>query len=108
MQRDVISGVTDLRKLARGQDCTVRLPGICNSNPETTVLAHYRLAGVSGIGIKSPDVIGAWCCSACHDAIDGRIRTNFEHEWLRLCHAEGMMRTLAALDRMGFKMTKGR
>ena len=30
----------NLRKLAKGRDCQVRLPGICNGNPETVVLAH--------------------------------------------------------------------
>ncbi|BBI46989.1 hypothetical protein KPSA1B_105772 [Pseudomonas syringae pv. actinidiae] len=29
-----------LRASAKGQDCTVRIPAICNYNPETTVLAH--------------------------------------------------------------------
>jgi len=42
----------------------VRIPEVCNHNSETTVLAHYRLAGVSGIGMKSPDILGAWACSA--------------------------------------------
>ncbi|WP_170709125.1 nuclease domain-containing protein, partial [Escherichia coli] len=35
----------DLRKAARSRACTVRIPGVCNHNPETSVLAHYRLAG---------------------------------------------------------------
>ena len=60
----------NLRKLARGRECQVRLPGVCNGNPETTVLAHYRLAGISGIGMKSPDLIGAWACSDCHYTVD--------------------------------------
>jgi hypothetical protein len=42
----------NLRKAARGRGCMIRLPGICNHNSETTVLAHVRLAGVSGMGIK--------------------------------------------------------
>ncbi|EIC2853121.1 DUF1364 domain-containing protein, partial [Escherichia coli] len=37
--------MVDLRKAAKGQMCTVRIPGYCNHNPETSVLAHYRLAG---------------------------------------------------------------
>jgi Protein of unknown function (DUF1364) len=49
----------NLRKLAKGMECQVRLPG-CNFDPETTVLAHYRLAGTCGIGIKPPDLLGAW------------------------------------------------
>lgn len=34
---------TKLTKAARGRECQVRIPGVCNGNPETTVLAHYRL-----------------------------------------------------------------
>lgn len=33
----------DLTKQARDRMCTVRIPGICNFNPETSVLAHYRM-----------------------------------------------------------------
>lgn len=59
----------NLRKLAKGQECMLRLPGICNSNPETTVLAHVR-RGFYGMGIKPVDWCGVWCCSACHEAYD--------------------------------------
>ncbi|HBS0984508.1 DUF1364 family protein, partial [Klebsiella pneumoniae] len=34
--------MANLRKAARGRECTVRIPGYCNGNPETSVLAHYR------------------------------------------------------------------
>lgn len=60
----------NLRKEACGRECQIRLFGICNHNPETTVLAHFRLIGVSGAGMKSPDLIGAWGCSACHSFVD--------------------------------------
>ena len=87
----------NLRKLARGRECTVRLPGICNGNCETTVLAHFRLAGISGMGHKSPDAIGAWACSSCHDAIDRRSHMDLDRDYVRLAHAEGMARTLSVL-----------
>jgi hypothetical protein len=79
----------------------VRIPDVCNHNSETVVLAHYRLAGVSGIGMKSPDVLGAWACSACHDAIDRRAHTDLDRDYVRLLHLEGMARTLAQLNREG-------
>ena len=90
-----------LRKEARGRGCMVRIPDVCNHNSETTVLAHYRLAGVSGIGMKSPDVLGAWACSACHDTIDRRAHTDLDRDYVRLPHLEGMARTLAQLNREG-------
>ena len=91
----------DLRKEARGRDCQVRLPGICNFNPETTVLAHYRMAGLNGAGIKPDDIFGAWCCVACHDACDFRVKTNYTREELRLALAEGVFRTQQILRMEG-------
>lgn len=93
--------MTDLRKLARGQQCMVRLPGVCNGNRETTVLAHFRLVGVSGMGMKSPDILAAFACSACHDAIDRRAHTDLDRDYVRLAHLEGVMRTQAELLKLG-------
>lgn len=93
--------LADLRKAARGRECQVRIPGICNGNPETSVLAHYRLAGTCGTGIKPDDMQAAIACNCCHDAIDGRIKTPYNHDELRLMHAEGVMRTIAIWKREG-------
>lgn len=86
----------NLRKLARGRDCQIRLPGICNHNPETTVLAHYRMAGLSGMGMKSPDLCGAWACSNCHGYVD----THRDDATAR-AFLEGVLRTQAQLVREG-------
>lgn len=90
----------NLRKAAKGRACTVRLP-CCNHNSETVVLAHIRLAGVSGMGMKAPDLLGAWACSACHDAIDRRDHTDLDRDFVRLAHFEGMARTIAQLVKEG-------
>ena len=76
----------------------VRLPG-CNGRRETTVLAHYRLAGYCGTGMKPDDYIfGAWACSHCHDAVDQRIELEgHDRGVIRLAHAEGIMRTQMAI-----------
>jgi Protein of unknown function (DUF1364) len=60
--------MTNLRQLARGQDCRVRL-SCCNFDPTTTILAHIRRNN-PGIGRKPSDWIAVHCCSACHRAID--------------------------------------
>ncbi len=91
--------MTPARKAARGMPCMIRLPG-CNGGGETTVLAHYRLAGTCGTGIKPPDVLGAWACDACHARVDGRINTGLPRAELLLAHAEGVLRTL-------YELTKG-
>ncbi len=83
-------GKIDYRKEAKGRECMVRLPGICNFNPETTVLAHYRMD--DGGGQKPNDKRGAWACSACHDECDRRTR-KLGNEFVRLAHAEGVFRT---------------
>ena len=58
-----------LRKAARGQRCVLGLPGICNFNPETVVLAHLR-DETFGRGIKADDTSGLHLCSDCHRAVD--------------------------------------
>lgn len=62
----------DLRKAAQGRPCQMRLPGVCNHDPETTVLAHIRRGGIAGMGQKPTDLAAVVCCSSCHDAIDRR------------------------------------
>jgi hypothetical protein len=80
----------------------VRIPGVCNFNSETVVLAHIRVAGVSGMGIKSPDLLGAWACSACHAEVDGQThKSGMTRDELRLAHFEGMARTIAQLEKEG-------
>ena len=60
-----------IRKSARGRNCSLRLP-CCNYRPETTVLAHIRMLGNAGIGMKPDDWFAVYACSSCHDAIDRR------------------------------------
>lgn len=59
-----------IRNSARGQDCALRIPGVCNFNPETTVLAH--VGRNRGMSIKCHDTMAVYACSSCHDQIDGR------------------------------------
>lgn len=94
-----------LRELARGAPCMIRLAGICSHNPETTVLAHYRLPGTCGTGIKPPDELGAWACHSCHGEADRRTRV-LESDFVKLAHAEAVMRTLYALYQDGYRMVK--
>ncbi len=61
---------------ARGRCCTLLIPGICNANPETTVLCHLPSI-THGMGYKSDDYWAVFGCSNCHDVIDGRA----PYEW---------------------------
>ncbi|NJN84280.1 MAG: DUF1364 domain-containing protein [Caldilineaceae bacterium] len=92
----------DLRKLAKGQDCQLRIPGVCNHNPETTVLAHLRMAGAGGAGSKPRNLIGIHCCSACHDILDGRTDAYgklWRHDERPLDILHGLIRTLDVVSR---------
>ena len=97
--------MSKLTEAARDKPCMVRLPGVCNGRTDTTVLAHVRLAGTCGVGIKPSDWQGAWACSACHDECDRRTR-KLEADYVRLCHLEGMARTQDELGSMGYAFTR--
>ena len=55
-------------KSSKGKICTVRIPGVCNHNTETTVFAHLN---GGGMGAKHSDIHGCDACSACHAWLDG-------------------------------------
>lgn len=84
----------NLKKKAKDRECMIRIPGCCNRNPYTTVLAHLNGAGM---GMKHHDLHGAWACSNCHDAVDGRRKVNFSPDELKLMHLEGVIRTQQVL-----------
>ena len=93
--------MSKLTKMARDKPCMVRLPGCTGGGPDT-VLAHYRMAGYCGVGIKPPDVMGAWACMKCHGLCDSRTHlANLTRSEVKLAHAEGCLRTVAALQKMG-------
>ncbi len=80
-----------LRDSAKGQPCCVRIPGVCNYDNATTVLAHLNGGGV---GTKVSDLFGSFCCSSCHDLIDGRTHhSTFTREEVDLMHRQGIERT---------------
>lgn len=77
---------------AKGKDCTVRIKGVCNFDNTTTVFAHL---GGAGMGTKASDIHGAYCCSACHDWLDGGyFKSGFvKKEERDLMHLEGVIET---------------
>lgn len=85
--------MTDLTKLAEGMPCQIRVPTVCNGNPETTVPCHVRLIGISGAGLKSPDLFIAFGCSSCHAVVDGQQKSDYDYDARRLMLLEGMCRT---------------
>lgn len=88
--------MTNLRTLAHGKSCTVRLPN-CAGDGETVYLAHFRLLPYCGTGIKPDDLaFGAWACHNCASASgEGAPLEN------RYALALGVMRTIHQLKKMG-------
>lgn len=65
-----MSKITDS---ARNMMCQIRLPGICNMDPATTVWCHANgSAAGKGMWMKSDDELGAYGCFACHEVYDRR------------------------------------
>ena len=81
---------TKITKSARGEDCQIRIDGICNFNTETTVLCHLNGGGA---GMKHNDIHAAYGCSCCHDVIDGRRKTGFSKDEIKLMFYDGIIRT---------------
>ncbi len=72
-----------VRESARGEDCTVRIPGICANDPAATIWSHARweVAGKGG-QTKALDLCGAYCCTACDAVYDGqRPRPDGYSQW---------------------------
>jgi hypothetical protein len=87
----------DLRKLARGKPCYLRLQG-CTHNTEQTVLAHIRRGGIAGTGIKPPDVCALPMCEHCHGVYDGRYKAHsYTREQLDAEALRGLVQWLAWL-----------
>ena len=80
-----------LRDSARGENCTLRLPG-CLFQNETVVLAHAPGTGMKGIGAKVPDIFSMYACHHCHDVIDGRQRGEWEYRDIVRAMAETQIR----------------
>ena len=84
-----------LRQSARGEECTLSIHPYCNGNPDTTVLCHIGRG--AGMGRKSSDLMAVYGCSACHDVIDLRVRTD-------ITRLELMQIKLRALERTHARM----
>lgn len=92
-----------IRRAAEGQDCTLRIVGVCNYDPATTVLCHLG----SGTAKRNDDLSAAFGCSSCHDALDRRVMSaelEARRDWYaRRAQAE----TINRLAEMGILTVKG-
>lgn len=94
--------MSKIRKSARGKQCLVRIPGVCNFTPETVIAAHIRIAGTCGIGMKPSDLLTVRACSACHDVIDGRVqKKGLDKREVNTYVLEALCRTLVEYEKEG-------
>lgn len=94
----------DIRQSAKGEECYVRLTGVCCGGTEHTIWSHAPL-GSAGKGgqIKALDLCGAFCCTACDAVVDGQApmpagmtRASVLLDWFH-----GHMRSLVRLAQRG-------
>jgi hypothetical protein len=88
----------DLRKMARGQECYLRMYPYCNGNPETVVLAHIRRGNIAGMGQKPCDLAAMPMCSGCHDLYDGRVQTPLQRVLIDAEALRGLVQWLSKID----------
>ena len=96
--------MSKLRKSARGRDCQIRIPGVCNHDNETVVLCHLPGGGMGG---KVDDLFAAFGCSACHAVVDGSVVIRVLYDTLMLWFHEGVIRTQAIWLAEGLISIKG-
>ena len=90
--------MSKITKAAEGRPCTMRLPGHCNGNPQTSVWAHINsIRWGAGRGKKSPDLCGLICCSDCHSILDRRVKTTLDRDFVKMAAYEGHLESLMIL-----------
>lgn len=84
-------------KAARGEGCTLQIPGYCTYNPETTVAAHVNVDG-GCMGGKTDDHSVCFADHGCHEAIDRHL---IPKEDIIFYTRRGLVRTWKRLIEMG-------
>ena len=95
--------MSKITESARGEECTVRIIGVCSYDPAQTIWSHARHgAAGKGKGIKALDLAGAYACTSCDLAYDQLIgvphmtRTEVDTDWFH-----GHLRSLVILQQKG-------
>lgn len=93
-----------IRDSARDEECTVRITGVCNHDPKTTVWSHAPIGAAGKAGaLKALDLCGCYSCAACHDVVDGRAPrpAGYSREQVLLDWFFGHLRSLVRLKQKG-------
>lgn len=96
--------MSKIRESARGEDCTVRLPGVCTFDPAMTIWSHARWNSAGkGKSIKAVDLAGAYACTSCDQVYDGQMKPppGMTREQIDMDWMHGHLRSLVRLVQKG-------
>jgi len=96
--------LSKITESARGQDCQVRIIGVCKGDSAYTIWSHARHGSAGkGRGIKAIDECGAYACTACDLTYDGQLPrpTGMTKDQVELDWFHGHMRSLVILKQKG-------
>ena len=88
---------------ANGEDCQVRIVGVCTYDNAKTIWSHARHGSAGkGKGIKALDICGAYACTACDAAYDQlQGAKHMTREQVDLDWFHGHLRSLVILQQKG-------
>ena len=96
--------MSKITESARGEQCQIRIPGICLRSTETVVWCHANgYAPGKPSGRKSDDRLGAYGCSNCHDLYDRRVSLpdGVTRDYVKVAFYEAHMRSFLILKIKG-------
>lgn len=91
----------DIRQSAKGEECTVRIPGACWGD---VIWSHARWGSAAkGRSTKALDICGAMCCLGCDSVFDGQTPPppGVTREQIDLAWMHGHLRSLVRLAEKG-------
>ena len=91
-----------IRDSARGEECTLNIPGVCNYDTETTVLCHFSCQ-IGGSNRLNGELSSGFGCSDCHRQIDLYELSEADREFYM---RRSMVRTLDRLVDKGIVIIK--
>ena len=86
---------------ARGEDCTLALPGVCKARTDTTVFGHHN-DGTGGSNKLTGPLTGGFACFECHQVLDGHVPMPIQIKAdIEFYKRRSMIRTINRLIEMG-------
>lgn len=91
---------------AKGENCTLSIPGVCNYDPDTVVFCHHN-DGTGGSNKFTGPLTGGYGCYSCHQIIDGRDDKTWHKPDIEFFKRRSMIRTINRLIEKGLVKVDG-